>query len=426
MLAQYVHALQGLLGPCLLVAGLDVLLGSTNRPSCRALRIGDRWRLAGVLFGLSGAIVFAALRATAVINRRSNVNLPTLICAVALDVAVLAAALCAQQAVKRADARPAPAIAANIVAAAALAVTVFYATPDVILQLTNFVEPGDSPFTSAMLVRLIGFLLGVGTAIAVAAVIRTLRQTAVRTSFTAAVALLIVVQLVRHGLDLVALCTNMRLFALHGAAFRMFITMRNHALALVITQAVVFVIPIAASFVAGLSRPVAPANAALARAAKATRRRAFVTAVSSTLAIALAWLSLAWGDAKLSEVPELSPPEQYALADGLAKITFAQVADGHLHRFEYKAQDGTMMRFIIIKKNGGAYGVGLDACETCGDAGYYEKDGKIICKRCDVAINLATIGFKGGCNPIPVSYKAGNGIIEIETGELDSLSSHFR
>ena len=79
---------------------------------------------------------------------------------------------------------------------------------------------------------------------------------------------------------------------------------------------------------------------------------------------------------------------------------FSQINDGHLHRFQYKAKDGTVMRFIIIKKNGGAYGVGLDACDNCGDAGYYEKDGKIICKKCDVAINLATIGFKGGCNPV--------------------------
>ena len=95
--------------------------------------------------------------------------------------------------------------------------------------------------------------------------------------------------------------------------------------------------------------------------------------------------------------------------DGVATIPFSQVEDGHLHRFAYTAADGTEMRFIIILKNGGAYGVGLDACETCGDAGYYEQDGKIICKRCDVAINLATIGFKGGCNPIPFPYQVDDG-----------------
>jgi uncharacterized membrane protein len=137
---------------------------------------------------------------------------------------------------------------------------------------------------------------------------------------------------------------------------------------------------------------------------------------------------LTYGVAQTNQVPVLSPPESYALSSDrtTATIKFSQLADGHLHRFEYKAKDGTVMRFIIIKKNGGAYGVGLDACDNCGDAGYYEKDGKIICKRCDVAINLATIGFAGGCNPIPFPYQAGHGSITIQTADLDALSAHFK
>lgn len=63
---------------------------------------------------------------------------------------------------------------------------------------------------------------------------------------------------------------------------------------------------------------------------------------------------------------------------------------------------------------------------TAADAGYYEKDGKIICKKCEVAINLATIGFKGGCNPIPFPYKTGHGKITIQTTDLDVLSAHFQ
>ena len=96
-------------------------------------------------------------------------------------------------------------------------------------------------------------------------------------------------------------------------------------------------------------------------------------------------VALTYGVAQTQKVVTLSPPEDYSLADGVATIKFSQISDGHLHRFEYRAKDGTSMRFIIIKKNGGAYGVGLDACDNCGDAGYYEKDGKIICKKCDVA-----------------------------------------
>ena len=124
-------------------------------------------------------------------------------------------------------------------------------------------------------------------------------------------------------------------------------------------------------------------------------------------------VALTYGVAQTQKVVTLSPPEDYSLADGVATIKFSQISDGHLHRFEYRAKDGTSMRFIIIKKNGGAYGVGLDACDNCGDAGYYEKDGKIIC-------------FKGGCNPIPFDYQVKPGKIVIQTSTLDALSSHFQ
>lgn len=283
MLGQFNQALSGTIGPCLLVMSLSVLLTvgeGRNRPASR------RWRAIGVAIGLAAAVVFAILRGTAILNRRSTVNLPTLILGVILDIALIAVIVRSQGIVGRwrrtsasrasADEKDDASVrrarlwmnVANGVAAADIAVTIFFAMPDVILQLTNFVDTGDSPFTSE--------------------------------------------------------------------------------------------------------------------------------------------------------------PEEYSLVDGVATIPFSQVEDGHLHRFAYTAADGTEMRFIIILKNGGAYGVGLDACETCGDAGYYEQDGKIICKRCDVAINLATIGFKGGCNPIPFPYQVDDGAIIIHAADLDALSAHFQ
>lgn len=283
MLGQFNQALSGTIGPCLLVMSLSVLLTvgeGRNRPASR------RWRAIGVAIGLAAAVVFAILRGTVILNRRSTVNLPMLILGVILDIALIAVIVRSQGIVERwrrtsasrvsADEKDDASVrrarlrmtVANGIAAADIAVTIFFAMPDVILQLTNFVDTGDSPFTSE--------------------------------------------------------------------------------------------------------------------------------------------------------------PEEYSLVDGVATIPFSQVEDGHLHRFAYTAADGTEMRFIIILKNGGAYGVGLDACETCGDAGYYEQDGKIICKRCDVAINLATIGFKGGCNPIPFPYQVDDGAIIIHAADLDALSAHFQ
>ena len=178
-----------------------------------------------------------------------------------------------------------------------------------------------------------------------------------------------------------------------------------------IAMAVVFLIPSIASIVKGFTTSTAGSNEAVVRAHVAFGRRAKAAGAWSLVAIIGVSVALTYGVAQTQKVITLSPPEQYSLKNGVATITFAQVSDGHLHRFQYKAKDGTVMRFIIIKKNGGAYGIGLDACENCGDAGYYEKDGKIICKKCDVAINLATIGFKGGCNPIPFDYQVKPGTI---------------
>jgi len=128
---------------------------------------------------------------------------------------------------------------------------------------------------------------------------------------------------------------------------------------------------------------------------------------------------------KVNEVPTLSAPEPYDLTDAGALIPTSLLADGHLHRFAYDASGGTQVRFIVILKNGGAYGVGLDACESCGPSGYYESDGKVICKRCDVAINPATIGFKGGCNPIPIDFTVSGGTLTVARDALESSAKVF-
>lgn len=40
--------------------------------------------------------------------------------------------------------------------------------------------------------------------------------------------------------------------------------------------------------------------------------------------------------------------------------------------------------------------------------GYYERNDDVVCKRCDVVMNKSTIGFKGGCNPVPFEYEIVN------------------
>lgn len=128
-----------------------------------------------------------------------------------------------------------------------------------------------------------------------------------------------------------------------------------------------------------------------------------------------------------TRVIELSPPETFTVAGEEILIPMETVSDGHLHRFEYQTENGVNVRWIVVKKPGSAsFGTGLDACEVCGNAGYFERNGQVVCRRCDVVMNINTIGFKGGCNPIPISYEVRDGNLVFQLAEILAGEREFR
>ena len=124
----------------------------------------------------------------------------------------------------------------------------------------------------------------------------------------------------------------------------------------------------------------------------------------------------------------LSPIEDATAVDNEnVYVSFDLVSDGHLHRFAYETENGVTIRFIVIKKpNSSSYGIGLDACDVCGETGYYEKDGQVVCNLCDVVMNISTIGFKGGCNPIVIPYQIEDGQIIVPIDGLLEYESEFK
>lgn len=131
-------------------------------------------------------------------------------------------------------------------------------------------------------------------------------------------------------------------------------------------------------------------------------------------------------NAYANRVIELSPIEDNKVDDKNFYIALEQVSDGHLHRFAHITKNNTEIRVIVIQKpNSSAYGIGLDACEICGQTGYYEREGQVVCNRCNVVMNINTIGFKGGCNPIPVEYSVMDGNIVIPLEALLEHESEF-
>ncbi len=167
-----------------------------------------------------------------------------------------------------------------------------------------------------------------------------------------------------------------------------------------------------------------PAQLRKLRARNRGRRR---TAGMVFALVALFVAILTFVKAYDTRVVELSAPETYTVEGDSILIPMEAVNDGHLHRFEYRTEKNVDVRWIVVKKPGSAsYGVGLDACEVCGNAGYFERNGQVICKRCDVVMNINTIGFKGGCNPIPLAYEVKNGNLVFRLEDIQAGEKEFR
>ena len=157
---------------------------------------------------------------------------------------------------------------------------------------------------------------------------------------------------------------------------------------------------------------------------RAIRRKRWGTGLLATLVLTILISSIGGWYANKKE--ELVPSVAVKAVDGLVQIPLEEVSDGHLHRYAFRASDGTEVRVIVVQKGGSAFGVGLDACEICGPTGYLERDGQIVCRLCDVVMNKATIGLPGGCNPIPVEYRVAGGTVQISADTLEKARMHFR
>ena len=155
------------------------------------------------------------------------------------------------------------------------------------------------------------------------------------------------------------------------------------------------------------------------------RRRSCAVTTGVFLAVLLVIMSIVKNYD--TRVIELSPPETYTIEGEEILIPVEPVSDGHLHRFEYQTESGVNVRWIVVKKPGSAsFGTGLDACDVCGNAGYFERNGQVVCRRCDVVMNINTIGFKGGCNPIPITYEIRDGNLVFQLAEILAGEREFR
>ncbi|MGP1367820.1 MAG: Fe-S-containing protein [Treponema sp.] len=307
-----------------------------------------------------------------------------------------------------------------------IASSMFYYIPLIAAVQKAFVYYGESAVSSLVLFRVIGFTLALCvlalTFLAVYKSLAKLSALELRVCAAGATVVLGITQLI----VIIQRLYSLRIIPKNSALFSFIAFVVNNNRYFVLAE-IAFVAAAAIILWKNNIKITKPySNKAELRKLKAVNKNAgnwaqFLFILLAVNALSLTALRFYAG----REVP-LSAPENYTIADGAAVIPLSDLEDSHLHRYEYKSSDGIKMRFIALKKSEGSYGVCLDACDICGPSGYFERKGQVVCKLCDVVMNRGTIGFPGGCNPVPLVYMIHDGKIKIYLTDLERESYRFK
>ncbi|MDR2633897.1 MAG: Fe-S-containing protein [Treponema sp.] len=297
----------------------------------------------------------------------------------------------------------------------------FYTLPTLFLYPTEFVLAGESIFSTDFLFKLIGFSLGLGLVLLVGIGIF---QAGIPLSpgFVGGLLTLgLILNMLGQATSMVQFLLARRMIPMIRWLFRIVVAAAGYTQVLLYLLISIGVCLALVLWIQSRRPPQGYKNPAEHRKIRASLRnhRRWSTVVAGGALGAM--VSLTALKAYTEQEVTLSPAEPMHIQGDEILIPLEQIQDGHLHRFAYTTADNTEVRFIVIKKNEVAYGVGLDACDICGATGYYERKQEVICRLCDVVMNKSTIGFKGGCNPVPLSYtnRSGNLIIAIDTLETE-------
>ena len=310
----------------------------------------------------------------------------------------------------------------RIVGALYIAAALFRAVPTAMNQAVMMLSGGVEIYSTPVVLALVGYVLAWVLVCLVAWVSYRLCSWNNRVW---PAAFILISLLANHALMIVRIIKAKRWISIPKDAWNVMSWFINHEAVFTIAAGLALLAVVVLTWLASRSIPTVGANPAEGRLGRARSRLYKSMAGTAALGYLCGALLITVGAAYGSQEIELSPPESFSVVDDQVSVNLADISDGHLHRFEYTTSGGVKVRFIVIQKSGSSFGAGLDACDICGPTGYYEKDGKVICKLCEVAMNIATIGFKGGCNPIPIDYKVSNGTLTVPISALEASASVF-
>ncbi|WP_313187037.1 Fe-S-containing protein [Lacrimispora sp.] len=416
MLKYLIQVVQNLLTTGILLGMLFSLIHINNKQRQK------KWLFSGFAAGVVSALILSFLKATTVLIKREYFNIGIL--SVAIFAEILFYMLSWGVLQKRA-----PKLYEkiwNIVNAVLVASLLLYSLPSVFLYPTEFVMTGGSIFGTDFLFKMIGYLGGlliVGLAgFALYKVGMSSSVQLVRVLLTIGLA----VNMVNQAATIVQFLLARRIIPMSKWLFGFIKIAVNYNDCFLYGIMAVTLLLLVVLWIKSLHPKETYTNPAQHRRIRATSRRQKRWCVVVAAGYILAVLCLTVVKAYDEKEVVLSPAEDMDIVGNEIVIPLENINDGHLHRYVYTASNGIEVRFIVIKKSAAAYGVGLDACDICGPTGYYERDDEVICKLCDVVMNKSTIGFKGGCNPVPLSYSLSGGNMVLQTQNLENEKSRFK
>lgn len=379
----------------------------------------------GLIAGIVFALILAVLRRTTAINR-GMVNAAVLILSIA---AVLCFIPLMWDLFKKNGSRFHEA-GLSWCGAIGIGTLWAYAAPSLFLLPSEFILAGQTVFSTEFLFKSAGALAGIGTALLIALGVFHAAKGAGVFTFRIVFTLILGINLLQQAATVVQFLLARRIIPMIRWLFRLMMNAVNHE-AFFLYAAIFVALALPVGLLAGQRKRAAPKdrpprNPAEKRKLRAglrrDRRRGILGAAGLVLAFGSFTGLKAWDQREVT----LSPAEPMQVAGREIIIPLEQVEDGHLHRFAWNAQGNVEVRFIVIKKNAVAYGVGLDACDICGSTGYYERRDEVICRLCDVVMNKSTIGFKGGCNPVPLAYTVREGAMIVQIEDLEKEKTRFQ
>lgn len=304
--------------------------------------------------------------------------------------------------------------------------TIFYYLPLLITGTSKFVNYGESPISTLVLFRVIGYALGLLVVFLTSLTVTKTLSLLSKLELHIVVALSLSIFGITQVSIIFLRLYFFKILPSNALLFSSITFVVNHSnLFIYIVLLFIATMPILL-WRKNIKITEQYNNKAELRKLKAIKRNARRWAKASLFFLLITFLSLSVLRYHVGKEVPLSPPENYVIENGMAIIPLEELEDDKLHRYQYITEDKIAMRFIAIKKSEGAYGIGLDACDICGPSGYFERNGDVICKLCDVVMNKATIGFPGGCNPVPLPYILHDGKIKIKLEDLEKESYRFK